>query len=49
MYVQFGLSSEDGGAAHGATSSMYKRTKHGLYCYQNIYCIYVYNMHYVYM
>lgn len=26
-----------------------KGPMHGLYCYQNIYCIYVYNMYYVYM
>lgn len=26
LYVQFGLSSSDGGAADGATSSVYKRT-----------------------
>lgn len=45
----FGLSSEDGGAIDGATSSAYKRPMHGLCCYQNIYCIYVDNILCIYI
>lgn len=45
----FGLSSEDGGAIDGATSSVYKRPTHGLCCYQNIYCIYVDNILCIYV